>query len=93
MCNELLNVYVDLLLSIVHTIAIPNILGIIMDCDMPHYLTEFLLKLLAKKVFSESGSISLVKEQSTYVFFRNLLDEVEGNCLYVHCACTPGNSL
>ena len=48
-------------------------------------VTDFILDgLLAKKVFSEAGSISLTMEQSTYVFFRRLLNEVEGNW---NCYC------
>ena len=39
---------------------------------------DFILKLLKNKVFSEPGSSSLTKEKATYVFFRNLLEEVEG---------------
>lgn len=36
------------------------------------------------KVFSESGSISLTKEQSTYVHLRSFLDEVEGDLKLKH---------
>ena len=38
------------------------------------------LNLLKRKVFSEPGSSSYVKEQSTYIFFSDILEEVE--CMY-----------
>ena len=35
------------------------------------------MDLFKKKVFSKPNSDSIVKEQSTYVFFRNFLEELE----------------
>ena len=43
------------------------------------HFSDFILTLLNKdKVFSEPGTSEFTREQSTYLFFRNLLDEVEG---------------
>ncbi len=40
-------------------------------------MTETILNLLKVKIFSPKGSSALVKEQSTYIFFRDVLDEIE----------------
>jgi hypothetical protein len=42
------------------------------------FFIDIILDLLAKKSFSEAGSISFRKEQATYVFFRDILHEAEG---------------
>ena len=38
---------------------------------------DFIINLFKKKVFSETGSSSLNKEQATYVYFHSFLTEVE----------------
>lgn len=44
-------------------------------------LTGSLLGFFRTKHFSEVGSNSLRKEQATYIYFRDVLEEIEGKCL------------
>ena len=37
-----------------------------------------IVDLFEDKVFSERGSSSFEKEQTTYIFFRDMLEEIEG---------------
>ena len=41
-----------------------------------------LLDLFVDKKFSEIGSVEYVREQATYVFFNDLLEEMEGNIFW-----------
>lgn len=51
--------------------------------------TDLLLDLFKTKQFSERGCSQLQREQSTYVFFRDLLYEVEGECNVCFCTKIP----
>ena len=42
-----------------------------------------MVNLFTEKVFSEAGSSSFEKEQSTYVFFRDVLEEYERKYTYI----------
>ena len=48
------------------------------------------MELFTTRVFAESASIMHSKEQDAYVYFRDLLEELEGNNKFVACidACT-----
>ena len=46
------------------------------ECDI--LLTDKLMCLFKNRVFSQNGSSELVKEQATYIFFSDFLEELEG---------------
>ena len=46
--------------------------------DVPHAYIDYLMHLFENNTFSEAGSSELVKEQSTYMLFRDMLEELEG---------------
>lgn len=41
------------------------------------HLSDNVIGLFGKKVFSEAGTSELKKEQSTYMMFKDLLEELE----------------
>ena len=41
-------------------------------------LSKLVISLFEVKVFSDAGSSEFVKEQATYIFFTDLLEELEG---------------
>jgi len=54
----------------------------------PPYITESILDLFRVKKFSSKGSSALVKEQAAYMFFRNILEEIESkSCLCASYFC------
>jgi hypothetical protein len=52
--------------------------GIYFSNTLTHFLLVMIVDLFEEKVFSERGSSSFEKEQTTYIFFRDLLEEIEG---------------
>ena len=49
----------------------------IVDIIQFMFLIDSLLALLENKSFSPAGSTANVKEQNTYMFFKDLLEEIE----------------
>lgn len=42
-----------------------------------NFPTDMLLKILDKKEFSDPGTLKYTKEQTAYVYFTDLLEQVE----------------
>ena len=59
-----------------------------------HYLigspTASVLSLFATKTFSDKGSNERVKEEGTYIMFKDLLEEYEGMCIWEHYISKTG---
>ena len=50
---------------------------------IPPLHVDKLMGLFEKRVFSDEGTSELAKEQSTYIHFSDLLEELEG--IYMMC--------
>ena len=48
-------------------------------------LTDDIMSLFGIKSFSNAGTTELKKEQATYMMFKDLLEELEGNGCVISC--------